>query len=149
MSRSAERRRPSVEAVGRSGGPGSKALSSRCFAAGCPASERIWLSGERARLAASRLKKHSGCRTIKEPRRRTGQRRDVSRALGEVRTDRAVAIPPSEPAAIHLKNGRKLSSLWGPDQKYNSRCLSQLMQTRDFDTESAKIGSQLKPRSQR
>jgi len=55
-----------------------------------------------ARLTVSLLKKPSGCRTIKEPRRKTGQRRDATRAPGEVRTDRAVAIPPSEPAAIHL-----------------------------------------------
>jgi hypothetical protein len=67
-----------------------------------------------ARLTVSLLKKPSGCRTIKEPRRKTGQRRDATRAPGEVRTDRAVAIPPSEPAAIHLRKGRKLSSPWGP-----------------------------------
>jgi hypothetical protein len=69
-----------------------------------------------ARLAGSLLAKQPGCRTLEEPRRKTGPRRDATRAPREVRTDGAAPMPPSEPAATHLRIGQKLSKLWGPPQ---------------------------------
>jgi hypothetical protein len=52
-------------------------------------SPKSWDLALSARLTASLLKKPSGCRKIKEPRRRTGQRSDATRAPGEVRTNKA------------------------------------------------------------
>jgi len=69
-----------------------------------------------ARLAVLLLEKQPDCRTLERPHRKTGRRREATRAPREARTDGAAVMPPSEPAATHLRIGQKLSKLWGPPQ---------------------------------
>ncbi len=63
-----------------------------------------------ARLAGSMLEIPLGCRTLEEHRRRTGRRRNATRAPRGGRTDGAAPMPPFEPAPTYSWIGQNLSA---------------------------------------
>lgn len=92
-----------------------------------------------AGLAARMFEKQPGCRTLEEPRWETGPRRDATRASREARTDRAAAMPPSEPAATHFRIGQTASKLRGPPQesKLHEESQSGLQQSHEAEASDA------------